>query len=792
MIRICYAVRLSILVTIVMWLLFPSTGKAQKNTYADSILTTLKRIEKGEGQNSTYLKDAIDLMNRNKKEVLLDNRALTHELERVKPILSEKKYYELILDFYKSHFKLDSIPNESLIRFGQDFIEANKDVSSPAGRRTLLQIIRETRLPFRNQGLMYDGITYYTSLVNYFVEKNDKDATSVVYSCIVGFYSRMGIPSKAEYYLQKSLSYLSDNPANDTLYTLLGTSGKSNRYMILGGLYLDQNLPEQAEGYLNLAKAEYEKLRAPLLFGDAPHLFLQLASAKTLLKSDSSLYFFDKTYDLLVNPRRGLTGLGVSMNDDLYYFWFYLEKGKYFLLNHQGDSAAYYFDLSKKRKENQKLPITSPLGELRPNYYTATLALQDNNPLKAIELLNPEIQELRAVNGRSSLLEELELLAKAYATAGLYKEGFATQQELLSLLQIIKQESDEAKSLSFEIEKKMQEDENNISLLKSKEEANEKIKYYFYGITALLGMFAVTLGFAIVIKQKSNSQLTTKNQEITNTLEKLRQTQSQLIQSEKMASLGELTAGIAHEIQNPLNFVNNFSEVSTELLEELKGERLKVKSERNESVEEEIIGDVIQNLEKINHHGKRADAIVKGMLEHSRAGKGEKAPTDINALADEYLRLSYHGLRAKDKSFTADFATDFDPNLPMVNVVASDIGRVLLNLINNAFYACAERSRSAVNEESKKGEEDYSPKVLISSRQENGKVLISVQDNGAGIPDHIKSKIFQPFFTTKPTGQGTGLGLSLSYDIVKAHGGEIEVFSNVNTGTTFSLHLPIA
>jgi signal transduction histidine kinase len=244
-----------------------------------------------------------------------------------------------------------------------------------------------------------------------------------------------------------------------------------------------------------------------------------------------------------------------------------------------------------------------------------------------------------------------------------------------------------------------------------------------------------------------------------------------------MASLGELTAGIAHEIQNPLNFVNNFSEVSGELVDEMNEEL-----DKGDIEEAKIIGkDLKENLSKINHHGKRAGAIVRGMLEHSRAGKGEKVQTDINALADEYLRLSYHGLRAKDKSFSADFATDLDPNLPKVNVVASDIGRVLLNLINNAFYA--------VNERSKKGEEGYYPKVLISSRQENGKVVVSVQDNGPGIPSSIKEKIFQPFFTTKPTGSGTGLGLSLSYDIVKAHGGELRVESDESIGTKFILTL---
>jgi signal transduction histidine kinase len=273
------------------------------------------------------------------------------------------------------------------------------------------------------------------------------------------------------------------------------------------------------------------------------------------------------------------------------------------------------------------------------------------------------------------------------------------------------------------------------------------------------------------------------------TLAELKNTQKQLIQSEKMASLGELTAGIAHEIQNPLNFVNNFSEVSSELVEEIKETRIKSQETRprteEDEIEDEILEDIKQNLEKINHHGKRADAIVKGMLEHSRTSTGEKVQTDINALADEYLRLSYHGLRAKDNIFNADFETDFDPNLPKVELVAQDIGRVLLNLINNAFYA--------VNERKKNGEAGYKSIVSVSTKKLDGKILISVKDNGPGIPPSIKDKIFQPFFTTKPTGQGTGLGLSLSYDIVKAHGGEIRVESLPagQAGTEFTIELPI-
>ena len=266
---------------------------------------------------------------------------------------------------------------------------------------------------------------------------------------------------------------------------------------------------------------------------------------------------------------------------------------------------------------------------------------------------------------------------------------------------------------------------------------------------------------------KLNKEIQEQKEKLEQTLSELKATQSQLIQSEKMASLGELTAGIAHEIQNPLNFVNNFSEVSNELIDEMKDELGK----GNYDDATEIADDVKQNLEKINHHGKRAADIVKGMLQHSRSSSGVKEPTDINALCDEYIRLCYHGLRAKDRSFNATIKTDFDASLEKVNIIPQDIGRVILNLLTNAFYAVNEKALSAV---STPAAAKYEPTVSISTKKVGDKVLISVSDNGNGIQQKVLDKIFQPFFTTKPTGQGTGLGLSLSYDIIKAHGGEIE------------------
>lgn len=273
--------------------------------------------------------------------------------------------------------------------------------------------------------------------------------------------------------------------------------------------------------------------------------------------------------------------------------------------------------------------------------------------------------------------------------------------------------------------------------------------------------------------------------ELEQMISELKATQAQLIQSEKMASLGELTAGIAHEIQNPLNFVNNFSEVSAELVDEMNEEL----QNGNTEDAKQIAQDLKQNLEKINHHGKRADAIVKGMLQHSRSSSGVKEPTDINALADEYLRLAYHGLRAKDKSFNATMKTDFDESLGKINVVPQDIGRVILNLITNAFYAVNEKKKLSGGE----NQVAYEPTVLVSTKRNGTRVLISVGDNGKGIPQQIIDKIFQPFFTTKPSGEGTGLGLSMSYDIItKTHGGELKVETRTagETGSMFTIIIP--
>ena len=381
------------------------------------------------------------------------------------------------------------------------------------------------------------------------------------------------------------------------------------------------------------------------------------------------------------------------------------------------------------------------------------------------------------LNYRNRILAASSLLAELYAdkdpkeAVKYYQIASATKDSLYGVEKVLNLQSATMK----EQERKSEEEAARIAY-------QNKLKQW-----TLLGGVAVFLVIALLL-YRNNRQKHRANQVLEATLTNLKNTQSQLIQSEKMASLGELTAGIAHEIQNPLNFVNNFSEINTELVDEAsqeidKGNLNEVRS---------LLGSIKDNENKIAHHGKRADAIVKGMLQHSRSGGGQKEFTDINALADEYLRLAYYGFRAKDNSFSSDIETDFDKTIGKVNLIPQDIGRVLLNLINNAFYA--------VNEKQKVNKTGYEPIVAISTAKLNarpddpvgrGKVEIRVKDNGNGIPQKIVDKIFQPFFTTKPTGEGTGLGLSLAYDIVtKGHGGELKVETKNGEGSIFIIQIP--
>jgi two-component system NtrC family sensor kinase len=406
-----------------------------------------------------------------------------------------------------------------------------------------------------------------------------------------------------------------------------------------------------------------------------------------------------------------------------------------------------------------------------PIYWSlADIYIQNGEKDSSLYYATKMMQTIQSMGKEYSLGEGYHLLYRCYKLRNQFDSAFKYQG--LALVAKDSLHRQEIKNLTSFQNLSFNEQLRLKQLEEERVKERNKIRTYFlYGGIGILFLLAL-------IFYKNNRQKHKAKIKIEQAYDNLKATQQQLIQSEKMASLGELTAGIAHEIQNPLNFVNNFSEVNKELLAEMNEEILKGNFDEAKA----IAKDITDNEEKINHHGKRADTIVKGMLQHSRSSSGQKEPTDINALTDEYLRLAYHGLRAKDKSFNTTMKTDFDESISNINIIPQDIGRVVLNLINNAFYV--------VDEKKKQSQNGYNPIVSVSTKRVNGKVEISVKDNGNGIPQKVLDKIFQPFFTTKPTGQGTGLGLSLSYDIVKAHGGELKVETKEGEGSVFVITLP--
>ena len=538
--------------------------------------------------------------------------------------------------------------------------------------------------------------------------------------------------------------------------------------------------------------------------------FARLSMLASIQSDAAGLYNITENYDMQLKTVQNCLKVAFSINDKTILSQGFRGLGQIYFRQNQLDSAL----ASYKRSINYS-------KEVGYNKYTGgsflrigDIYLKQRLPKLALENYLVALQSSVEQNNYSQLGQVYVAIAIYYNTIGnndsaLYyaKSGLAmtknmgnvigtinaystlatiyrSQKKLdsaLMYLQLVTLAKDsltsfakikQLQNIGFDEQLRLQE------LEKNRIETQSKIRSY--GMLAGLAVLSI-IGFILYRnnrqKQKANIVLQEQKDKVESTLHELKSTQSQLIQSEKMASLGELTAGIAHEIQNPLNFVNNFSEVSTELVDEMNEEINK----GNLEDAKEIANDLKQNLEKINHHGKRAGDIVKGMLQHSRSSCGIKEPTDINKLADEYLRLAYHGLRAKDKSFNATMKTDFDESIGNINITPQDIGRVILNLITNAFYV--------VNEKKKSGVTNYEPTVSISTKKLNGKVEIIVFDNGGGIPQKILDKIFQPFFTTKPTGQGTGLGLSLSYDIVKAHGGELKVETKEGEGSTFTIQI---
>ncbi len=487
------------------------------------------------------------------------------------------------------------------------------------------------------------------------------------------------------------------------------------------------------------------------LFANYSHLALIYQKLK---RPDSALWCAQKGYDLCLKSKfiRFISLASLVLGN------IYNESGQFEL-------AKRYFTLGaqQSRMYNNTYFLAKSYNSL------ADLLNKTGHPDSCIYYARISLQLCQQHNFNEYGLDASSLLTKAFESQNKTDSTYKYMKIMLAVKDSVFSPSKMQKFQQFVFN----EEQRQQQIQKAQEQYKNRIKTY----ASLFGMIALlTIAF---ILWRNNRQKQKSKTKIEEAYEELKSTQAQLIQQEKMASLGELTAGIAHEIQNPLNFVNNFSEVNRELVDELQAE---LKAGNTEDAIA-ISNDLKENEQKINHHGKRADAIVKGMLQHSQKSTGKKEPTDINKLADEYLRLSYHGMRAKDKLFNAALQTDFDENIGTINITPQDIGRVILNLYNNAFYAVAEKM--------KQQDGDYEPTVSVSTKKLNDKIEIRVEDNGNGIPQNIVDKIFQPFFTTKPTGQGTGLGLSLSYDIIKAHGGEIKVETKEGEGSVFTMTLTL-
>jgi len=632
----------------------------------------------------------------------------------------------------------------------------------------------------------------------------------------------------ADQYPDSAFAILKDIPAQSE--ELGYYRGETESYNILGNALqtkgdFDSALQYYERAYQLADKKNYQNM-LPALLGNIGIIYLnkgnypvslqkfyaslkyaEVANDKLLIRSSlnniGTIHFYQGKMDEAEKAYQKTLALSQELTDTANMILSYNNLGEVSLEQNNPAKALGYltpaYNLALlKNVPDMLVAVTNTLGDA---YYRL------DSTREAIGYFTTALRLSKELGNARATCKALLGLAKVQNKQGLFKEALANGLEALlsaeemgqaQLLRdayeivagIYEKMDDGNKAIKYYRKYKLYAD-SLTSIESEKAAANYKAGYEFskkeleyqrrslqqrwliFSVCAALFSLLIILGLIIRNRKhltRSFQNLQHKNEIIEKqkikaeeTLVKLKATQSQLIQSEKMASLGDLTAGIAHEIQNPLNFVNNFSEVSTDLLDEMKEEL----SKGNYDDAKEIANDVKQNLEKINHHGKRADAIVKGMLQHSRSSTGQKESTDINKLADEYLRLAYHGLRAKDKSFNATLKTDYDETIGNINIIPQDIGRVILNLITNAFYVVNEKSKQVIT--------GYEPIISVSTKKIGDKVSISVKDNGNGIPQKVLEKIFQPFFTTKPTGQGTGLGLSLAYDIVKAHGGELKV-----------------
>ncbi len=720
----------------------------------DSILSILQAAPKLGRVDTNITKKILQILNRIK---LTDN-----DINKIVAISNEfKTGSNEDMAFRICQLVANRLNNTDIniaIDFEKILLERIEQSKTPEKMYFRNSILVGLRIPFRNSQRLAEGFDYYNNYLLKCKERNDPSGIQICHYVLSGFYRTTGLFDRAIYHGKKSLAYLDSSKRVSNNYFTIQNDNRSNwitgHALIAEYYYLKGEISEALK---------FNKIAFSLQIVDNSILstrsFVTQGLAKMYFNSnqlDSAARLIKLAYEFSKNNDRGILVI-------LFQTWSLFElKNRNF---RQADSLLVE---AWKIIKQQNIPANSLGGLINPDYYRALIAIEERKYVEAVDFLLKDIERIKIF--RIETLRDYKLLAQVYDKMDDYINAKKNYKLFIDLQDSLIADQNKYNAISFEAEQQINEKELSLNQLKNESKIAGVTRNFTIGLAVLFIVLAATIYYRFQAKKKANLILE-------KTLQNLKSTQAQLIQSEKMASLGELTAGIAHEIQNPLNFVNNFSEVSNELIDEMNEELAKGDIEEAKS----IAKDVKQNLEKITHHGKRADAIVKGMLQHSRSGSGQKEPTDINQLCDEYLRLAYHGLRAKDKSFNATLKTEFDETIGLVNILPQDIGRVVLNLITNAFYVVAEKA--------KQGKEGYIPTVTVRTQKINDRFEIKVADNGNGIPPKILDKIFQPFFTTKPTGEGTGLGLSLSYDIVKSHGGELMVETEEGVGTVFIIKL---
>ena len=674
-----------------------------------------------------------------------------------------------------AYIKLASINAQSDLLKARDFANKAKDLAEKSEyKKGEGYAYKWLGIVSNYQGKYYDALVFSNKSLNIFESLNDEVGTSNLLSNLGIFYSDKGEDAKAlEYYL-RSLKLAEQTGNKLRIESALANIGviyfknpdtynKSLEYYFKALPYAIEIKDDESTGiiYSNIAEVYIN----------------QNDFAKALPNLQQSIKAFSNTSNVTIA---------------------YIIMGKMYKQKADYDSAVYYYQKAYTIGEE----TNSLLDKCQALLGVGQVFMAKGNSPRAIEYFKNALPFAKDLDAISELKDIYKGLSSEYNKTFDFKNAFVFQNELINLYNTENAKKQSFNTATFEYTMELERQSGQLDQLKKEktvrelELEQEKLAKNFSiaGLSALM-VVAIILLININQRKKLNKLLHAQKKEIEiqkkdveTTLVELKSAQSQLIQSEKMASLGELTAGIAHEIQNPLNFVNNFAEVSIELFSEMAEELDKGQYEEANA----IADDIKLNLEKIHHHGRRADGIVKGMFQHSRRNSDSKESTDINALADEYLRLAYHGLRAKDNSFNSKLDTDFDESIGNINIISQDMGRAILNLITNAFFA--------VDEKKKQNGKGYEPRVSVSSKKipagpndsgGKGKVELRVADNGNGIPKKVLDKIFQPFFTTKPTGQGTGLGLSLSYDIIKAHGGELKVETTEGEGATFIIQLPL-